>query len=282
MLPVVGALLALVSSLSWGVADFVGGLAARRAGTAQVLSVSYPTGAILLTFLATFVIKGDLTAEVIPYAIAAGVIGGTAMWLLYAALTRGPMGIVSPITAVMSGLVPVLVGVGRGESLTPQAILGMVGAAVAVFLVSRESGHPHERTPMAALLYAVSAGVAIGLYLVSLGLSPASAGIWTATLGRWITSIGMILIVAAFIRRVPARDFPWRLAMAAGVLDAMANGMFQLASQRGLLAIVSVIGSLYPAATVLLARFILHERMNRVQVSGVVVAFVAVVALTLG
>ena len=282
MLPDVGALLALVSSVSWGVADFVGGLAARRAGTAQVLSVSYPTGAILLTFLATFVIKGDLTAQVIPYAIAAGIIGGTAMWLLYAALTRGPMGIVSPITAVMSGLVPVLVGVGRGESLTALAILGMGGAAVAVFLVSRESGHPHERTPMAALLYAVASGVAIGLYLVSLGLSPASAGIWTATLGRWITSIGMILIVAVFIRRVPARGFPWRLAMSAGVLDAMANGVFQLASQRGLLAIVSVIGSLYPAATVLLARFILHERMNRVQVSGVAVALVAVVALTLG
>jgi len=176
----------------------------------------------------------------------------------------------------------VLVGVARGESLTALAIVGMLGAGVAVFLVSRESGHPHERTPVTALLYAVASGVAIGLYLVSLGLSPASAGIWTATLGRWITSIGMVLIVAVFIRKTPARDFPWRLAMAAGVLDATANGVFQLAAQRGLLAIVSVIGSLYPAATVLLARFILHERMNRVQVTGVAVAFASVIALTLG
>jgi drug/metabolite transporter (DMT)-like permease len=278
----VGALLALVSSLSWGVADFAGGLASRRVGSAPVLSVSYPTGAVLLTVLALFVIPGELTTAVIPYAVAAGVIGGTAMWLLYAALTRGPMGIVSPVTAVMSGLIPVLVGVARGESLTLLAVLGMLGAAAAVFLVSRESGHPHERTPLSALAYAVSAGIAIGFYLVALGLSPATAGIWTATLGRWLTSLAMIVIVVVVIRKPHPRSFPWLLAMSAGVLDALANGMFQLASQRGLLAIVSVIGSLYPAATVLLARFILHERMNRIQVTGVAVAFVSVVALTLG
>jgi drug/metabolite transporter (DMT)-like permease len=282
MLPPVGALLALVSSLSWGVADFIGGLAARRAGTVAVLSVSYPAGAILLTILAAFVITGDLTTELIPFAITAGVIGGIAILLLYAALTRGPMGIVSPVTAVMSGLVPVLVGVYRGESLTALAILGMVGAAVAVFLVSRESGHPHERTPLDALLYALASGVAIGFYLVALGLSPASAGIWTATLGRWITSLGMLALVLVFVRRAPGRGFPWALALSAGILDALANGLFQLASQRGLLAIVAVIGSLYPATTVLLARFVLHERMNGVQVTGVLVAFAAVVALTLG
>ena len=136
----VGALLALASSMSWGVADFMGGLAARRAGSAQVLSVSYPIGAVLLTLIALFVVPGQLTTAVIPYAAAAGVIGGVAMLLLYAALTRGPMGIVSPITAVMSGLVPVIVGLSRGETVSLIAVLGMVGAAIAVFLVSRESG----------------------------------------------------------------------------------------------------------------------------------------------
>jgi drug/metabolite transporter (DMT)-like permease len=278
----VGALLALVSSSSWGIADFFGGLASRRSSPAQVLSVSYPAGATILTLLAIFVVPGDLTPAVIPYAFAAGVIGGIAMFLLYAALTRGPMGIVSPITAVMSGLIPVLVGVAKGESLTALAILGMIGAALAVFLVSRESGHPHERTPVAALLYAMAAGVAIGLFLVSIGLSPQGAGIWTATLARWITTIGTVAIVVLFVKRTPADRFPWVLAIAAGTLDAMANGLFQLATQNGLLSVVSVIGSLYPAATVLLARIFLHERMNRVQVTGVAVALLAVVALTLG
>ena len=244
--------------------------------------MSYPAGAVLLTILAIFVIPGELTSAVIPYAVAAGVIGGVAMFLLYAALTRGPMGIVSPITAVMSGLIPVLVGLVRGEALTALAILGMVGAAVAVILVSRESGHAHERTPASALLFALSAGIAIGLFLVTIGLSPQSAGIWTATLARWVTTIGTVVIVALFLKRTPAERFPWGLAIMAGTLDAIANALFQLATQNGLLSVVSVIGSLYPAATVLLARIFLHERMNAVQVTGVVVAFAAVVALTLG
>ena len=277
-----GALLALASSMSWGVADFMGGLASRRAGSAQVLSVSYPIGAALLTLIALFVVPGQLTTAVIPYAVAAGVIGGIAMLLLYAALTRGPMGIVSPITAVMSGLVPVIVGLSRGETVSPIAVLGMVGAAIAVFLVSRESGHPHERMPTTALLYAIAAGVAIGGYLVAIGLSPSDSGVWTATLGRWVTSVGMVMFVLLVLRRGPSTGFPWALAAGAGSLDAGANGLFQMASQRGLLAVVAVIGSLYPAATVLLARFLLHERMNRIQVSGVAVAFVSVVALTLG
>jgi len=268
--------------MSWGVADFMGGLASRRAGSAQVLSVSYPTGAVLLTVIALFVVPGQFSSAVIPYAVAAGIIGGFAMVLLYAALTRGPMGIVSPITAVMSGLVPVIVGLSRGETVSLVVVLGMLGAAVAVFLVSRESGHPHERMPTSALLYAITAGVAIGGYLVAIGLSPADSGVWTATLGRWITSIGMVVFVALFLRRGPSHGFPWALAAGAGALDAGANGLFQLASQRGLLAVVAVIGSLYPAATVVLARFLLHERMNRIQVSGVAVAFASVIALTLG
>ena len=247
-----------------------------------MLSVSYPAGATILTLLAIFVVPGELTSEVIPYAIAAGIIGGTAMFLLYAALTRGPMGIVSPVTAVMSGLIPVLVGVARGESLTALAVLGMIGAAVAVFLVSRESGHPHDRTPPSALLFALAAGVAIGLFLVTLGLSPQTAGIWTAAIGRWVTTIGTLVIVTVFVKRTPAERFPWGLAIAAGTLDSLANGMFQLATQHGLLSVVSVIGSLYPAATVLLARVFLHERMNPVQVTGVLIALAAVVALTLG
>ncbi len=277
-----GALLALVSSMSWGVADFVGGLAARRAGSALVLSVSYPAGALLLTFIALVVVPGQLTAEVLPYSVAAGVIGGIAMWLLYSALTRGPMGIVSPVTAVMSGAVPVVVGVARGEALSPLALAGIAGAAVAVILVSRESGHPHERTPPSAIAFALASGVAIGLYLVAVGVAPATSGIWVATVGRWITTIGMVAVVVVFLRARPGPGFPWRLAVGAGVLDATANGLFQLASQRGLLSVVAVIGSLYPAATVVLARVVLHERMNRVQGAGVALAFVAVVALTLG
>ena len=278
---VMAALLALISSLSWGVADFLGGIASRRAGPVQVLAVSYPAGALLLTLIALFIIPGNLTPAVIPYAVVAGAIGALAIGLLYAALTRGPMGVVSPITAVMSGAVPVAVGLMRGESLAPLAIVGIVLAIAAVILVSRESGHVHERTPLSALLLAIASGTAIGLYLTAIGLAPADSGIWVATLGRWVSTIVMIATLVLVVRSFTRSRFPWLLVIVSGLLDASANGIFQLATQRGLLAIVAVIGSLYPAATVVLARIFLHERLNRLQITGVVAALIAAGSLAL-
>ncbi len=275
------ALLALISSLSWGVADFLGGIASRRAGPVQVLAVSYPAGALLLTLIALFIIPGNLTPAVIPYAVVAGAIGALAIGLLYAALTRGPMGVVSPITAVMSGAVPVAVGLMRGESLAPLAIVGIVLAVAAVILVSRESGHVHERTPLSALLLAIASGTAIGLYLTAIGLAPQDSGIWVATLGRWVSTIVMIATLVLVVRSFTRSRFPWLLVIVSGLLDASANGIFQLATQRGLLAIVAVIGSLYPAATVVLARIFLHERLNRLQITGVVAALIAAGSLAL-
>ena len=275
------ALLALISSLSWGVADFFGGLAARRAGPAQVLVVSYPAGAVVLTVIALFIVPGELSAALIPYSIVAGLIGALAIGLLYAALTRGPMGIVSPVTAVMSGTVPVIAGLIRGESIAPLAILGMALAVFAVFMVSRESGHPHERTPMVAFAFAIASGIAIGLYLTAIGLAPSDSGVWVATLGRWVSTIAMVIVVFAVLRSFTRTNFPWLLAGVSGALDATANGLFQMASQRGLLAIVAVIGSLYPAATVVLARIFLHEKLNRIQISGVILALAAAAFLAL-
>ena len=275
------ALLALISSLSWGVADFFGGLASRRAGPVQVLAVAYPAGAVLLTFIALFIIPGNLTWSVLPYALVAGTIGALAIGLLYAALTRGPMGVVSPITAVMSGAVPVAAGLLRGESLDTLAIVGIVLAVAAVVLVSRESGHAHERTPVSALVLAIASGTAIGLYLTAIGLAPQDSGVWVATIGRWVSTIAMLLTLLIVVRTFTRSTFPWLLAIVSGALDASANGIFQLATQRGLLAIVAVIGSLYPAATVMLARIFLHERLNRLQIIGVIAALAAAASLAL-
>ena len=275
------ALLALVSSLSWGVADFMGGLAARRVGPIQVLAISYPAGAVLLTLLAMFVIPGTLSMEVLPYAVAAGLIGALAIGLLYAALTRGQMGVVSPLTAVMSGAVPVAVGLARGETLSGLAFAGIALAVVAVFMVSKESGH-HDRTPFSAIVLALSSGVAIGLYLTAIGLAPQDSGVWAATIGRWVSTVVMLIAVLVVAGKVVSAGYPWLLVIGSGILDASANGIFQLASQRGLLSVVAVIGSLYPAATVVLARVILKERLNGIQIGGVVLALSAAAMLSLG
>ena len=280
------ALLALLSSLSWGTSDFMGGLAARRVGSVRVLAVSYPSGAVLITFLALVIIPGQWSWSTVTIGLVAGVVGALAIGLLYAALSRGQMGIVSPITAVLSGAVPVVVGVVLGESLSALALAGVAVAGIAVVLVSRESG-PHRRTPIRAVLLAAGSGLAIGIYLSVIGTAPADSGIWVATMGRWFSTALVLSILVILIWRSRGTSsgdrpaFPWNLALAAGALDALANAVFQLAAQRGLLAIVAVIGSLYPAATVILARVLLKETMSRVQLVGVVLALLAASTLTL-
>jgi len=281
------ALLALLSSFSWGTADFLGGLAARRVGTVRTLSVSYPAGAVLITVVAVVLIPGETSSRALLTGVAAGVVGLLAIGLLYAALSRGQMGVVSPITAVLSGAVPVVVGLALGEVIGLLAAIGIALAGIAVILVSRESG-PHRHTPARAIVLAGSSGMAIGVYLSILGTAPVDSGIFVATIGRWVSSVLILGVLAAVLLRArhsPSSSrvrYPWHLALAAGGLDALANAIFQLAAQRGSLAIVAVIGSLYPAATVVLARYLLHERLSRLQLGGVGLALVAAAILALG
>lgn len=278
-----GALLALLSSVAWGSADVAGGLGARRVGSVRIIAVNYPAGALVLTVFALFVVPGTIDQQVLLLSLVTAVVGTVGMILLYAALAVGPMGIVSPLTAIGGAAIPVVVGVARGEPLTLLFVLGAVLALVAVILVSRESG-PHARITPRALLLSAGAGIAIGLFLTALGIAPDGSGVWAATLSRWWSTLGMIVVTIILLSRsgVAAwRPYPWIYAIGAGSLDAVANGVFQLAAQRGELAVVAVIGSLYPATTLLIAHFLLKERMSRGQWAGVALALGAVVALTI-
>jgi drug/metabolite transporter (DMT)-like permease len=277
-----GALLALISSVAWGSADVAGGLGARRVGSVRVIAVNYPAGALVLSLFALFIVPGTITRDVILLSVVTALFGTLGMVLLYAALALGPMGIVSPLTAIGGAAVPVMVGVIRGEPLTVPFLIGAALALVAVVLVSRESGQ-HARITPRALLLSAAAGLTIGLFLTALGVAPEGSGVWAATISRWWSTLGMILVTAYLLRRHglgPWRPYPWVFAIGAGALDALANGLFQLAAQDGELAVVAVIGSLYPATTLLIAHFLLKERMSRVQWGGVALALGAVVALT--
>ena len=274
------ALLALIASLTWGVADYMGGIASRKASPTQVLVVAYPSGAVIITLMAFLAVPGEFSSDAALWGVLAGSIGALAVALLYIALSRGPMGVVSPITAVMSGAVPTAVGLLNGERLTLLGITGIALAALAVILVSREKGE-HVKVAPSTILISIASGSAIGLYLSALSLAPEESGIWAATVGRWTSSILVAVVVFAVIKNFTRNGFPWMLAIVSGFLDATANAVFQLASQRGLLSIVAVLGSLYPATTALLARFLIQKRLSRIQIVGVLLAFLAAALLAL-
>lgn len=279
-------LLALISSLTWGLADFLGGLASRRTRIVRVLPVSYLSGAIVVTFFSIFLIPGELNSDSYFYGFFAAFFGVPAIALLYVALSRGPMGIVSPITALMAGFVPVITGLLRGDSVSAIGYFGMALAALSVILVSQErKSDQAQRISLSTLLICVASGTLIGSYLTVLGLAPSNQGIWTSTIARWF---GFLFVGAFFLLRLKAisknensQPFPWTLAIVAGIFDASANGIYQIATQKGVLAIVAVLASLYPAATAVLARYVLHERLRVIQNIGVVLALAAAACLTM-
>ena len=284
------ALLALFSAIVWGVADFTGGLASRRSTPLQTLVLTTPAGLVLIV-PAALLLGGDPAGTALP-GIGAALFGATGILLLYGALSIGPMGVVSPVAAVIGAAIPVLVGLLRGDRPGTAAYVGMALAVVAIVTVGLEPRSPtddqrHQRVSSRALLLAVGAGIGIGGFLAVISWAPHGSGLWSVVWARGTSTvlIGVLGAVAASRsgRSYLPADPPVRgRAVAAGVLDVGANAVYVLALQVGLLSVVSVLGSLYPAATVLLARFVLAERLRPMQKVGMVTAIAAAALLALG
>lgn len=279
------ALLALVSSAMWGVSDFLGGSTSRRADPLRVATLSVPIGVLPLLVL-TLVVPGRVSVPLVWAGVGAGMAGSVAIVLLYRVLAAGPMGVMSPLTAVVAAAVPVVVGLVIGERPGPLAYLGMLLAATAIVLVSVEPRHDddalHQRVRVKVLALAVLCGVLIGVYMSLIGTAPRDSGLYAVLLSR---SVSAVLIVAFALVRFRGRAYAPGILLPAvgiGVLDATANALFRLSAQSGLLAVVAVLASLYPAGTVVLARFYLHERLRPVQQAGMVTALAAAALLALG
>jgi len=283
----VAALLALLSAAAYGAGDFMGGLAARRLPPAAVVLRSNAVGLLGLVVALPLVGDADLVGRDVLIGAAGGTAGGIGVLLLYRGLATGTMSVVAPITAVLSAIVPVVVGLASGERPSAVALVGVPLALFAVAMLVREPDGPAQGMTRVDLLTALGAGLGFGLFFVSLDATSDGAGLWPVVAGR-SASVTLFAIVAAV--RVGARagrgralagTTPW-LLVGCGLLDAGANALFLLATQRGLLTLVAVLGALYPAATLLLARLVLGERLARPQAAGVVLAGAAVVLVTAG
>jgi drug/metabolite transporter (DMT)-like permease len=222
----------------------------------------------------------QVTGRDLAWGAVGGVFGMIGILALFSGLSRGPMGVVAPITAVLAAVVPLGVGVVSGERPSSIAFSGMAVGLVAIVAVSA-TGTSGGRLDRYALLPAVVAGVSFGLFFVFVGRTSVDAGMWPLVTARAVSVPLIALLAAARGGVVPAR--PARpLAVASGLVDMAANGLFLAAAQRGLLSIASVLSALYPVGTVVLAWLVLAERLRPLQIGGVCAAVAAVALIGLG
>lgn len=265
----------------YGLGDFCGGRASRRLDSVSVTFYGQLFGVLLL--VVALVAFGDPVAPLVDWGwgALAGVSGLIGLGLLYYCLANGAMTVVGPLTAVVSAVLPVIVGFALGERPSALALVGIVAALVGIVLVTGAVGTPHLPTAPRIIVLTALGGVGFGLLYVFLGQTSEESGMWPLASAR-IVSIGLAAVVVIGRRRRGDVGRITRFAVLAGVFDMAGNVLFVLASREGLLSLVSVITALYPVSTILFAVRFDHERLSRSQVMGLVGAGLAVVLVALG
>lgn len=280
--------LALASAAFYGAADFIGGMASRRTATIAVVVLSHLAGLVLVGLALPLLPASTPNAGAIFWGVVSGLTGGVGVALLYHALAVGTVSIVAPTTAVCAVLIPVLAGIAFGERPALPVTVGIILAIVAITLISRSSSDASQtdqqdrRRVTTSLQLALAAGAGFGLFFLALAQTGSDAGLWPLLVAR-ITS-ATFFILASFARSIPL-TMPRRVALitiVAGLLDMLANVFYLFAVRDGALSVVATLTSLYPAGTVLLARLVLKERLNRWQSLGIACALIAVMLIAGG
>ena len=334
------AVLGLTGAIIFGSADFLGGLAAKRISSLLVTAVAAASGIVALLIALPFV-AGIWSPSAVLWGALSGVSGAIAISLLYACLAIGPMSILSPLTAVVSAVVPMTVGLVGGDRLAPVGYWALGLALLAVVLVGFVPERGAVRPSLLGVLMALGSGTMIGAFMVMIDLTPADSGLVPLVMNRAVngtimfSAVGLLTLIALRRRRalVPAWSasasagaasadaagstsagaagstsagaagstsagaagstsdaapherstlaIGLRLAVACGVIDAMANVLLLLGLRAGDLSVISVLTAMYPAGTILLAAVVLRERIAPVQWLGLALALTAAGMLAL-
>jgi drug/metabolite transporter (DMT)-like permease len=281
--------LGFATSLVYGFADFFGAIASRRI---KPVTVTFVSGAIGLAFLLalSIFIGADFSPGALFWGTAAGITSAIAMSALYASLAIGPISIVSPLSAVISAIVPSAVGFAQGDRFSGLGFAALGAILVAVFLVGFVPGKDVRLPSIKGLVLAVVAGGGIGVVLICLDQAPSDSGLapvilLRATAAAILGAVTLFTFGAAIRKRlrttqteeipnasskVPAKF--WYAVAVTGLFDSSANVFFILASRIGSLTVVSVLTALYPLGTIILARIFLKEKLARTQSIGVLLA----------
>jgi drug/metabolite transporter (DMT)-like permease len=273
--------ISLASAFSWGVSDFLGGLQSRRVPVLGVLAVSQPAGLILILVLIPLFGADPISAEKLAIAFLAGAASLGGLGAFYAAMAMGTVSVVAPIAA-LGVVVPVAVGLAEGEAPAAIQLAGLVPAMAGVVILSYEENPEHAAVARRSIVLAIVAGLGFGVFFTGLDAAAAERPGWAILAVR---VGGVVTVAAALLVTRPRLDgvaaaVPVLLAI--GLFDVLANALFAVASTKGVLPVVAVGGSMYPAFTVALAHGVLGERLAAVQWGGVLLALAGVVMIAAG
>lgn len=290
------AVLGLLTAVTYGAADFFAAMATRGMRVLAVTLGSSIAGLIALIALSP-IFGTDFSSAAVTWGVLGGFCSVGALTALYASLAIGPISIISPLGALVSAIVPAVIGVvWLGEKFTPTGWLAIGIGLIAVVLIGIVPDATGARPKLKGIALAIVAGVGIGLTVTSLAQSPHDSGIAPVITTRFTAAMILLLLNLPWLIQVVQKKQALTLAaegaprprkllvilIAAGLLDAAANILFTLASRSGSLTVAGVLTALYPLGTILLARLVLKERITRTQGIGIFMALAASVLLVLG
>ena len=265
--------LSLASALSWGAADFSGGIAAKKSDVFGIVVVAHSAGLILMLALALLFHDPFPSRAAFGWGVLAGLCGAVGLASLYSALAVGKMGIAAPIAAVVTAVLPVIVGFATQGFPHLLRLFGFALGAISIWLIAMPASGL-ERPKGVGL--AILAGMGFGGFLVFSRLGGTVAVFWPLVAARAASVTVMLsLILSSRNRHLPSKN-TLLYAIVAGVLDSTGNALFVAASQRGRLDVAAVLSSFYPVSTVILARILLKERLSRLQTAGMALALASV------
>lgn len=292
--------LGFVGAMTFGAADFIGGLASKRISATKVTFISGLVG-FGVALVGSLVIPSVFSWQAVFWGAMAGVVGSAAIMMLYASLAIGPMSILSPLGAFVSAVVPVTWALTTGETLGTFGFVGLGLGLVAVVFVGLVPGKNAVRPSFKGLAISIGAGVLIGAFLIFIDRAPADAGLIPLVANRIVSAsiMGLTIAVLAGVRAALRRRGPgatsrrhegtvesWRpelkLAVLTGLIDGTGNALLLLGIQIGDLSVMSVLTAMYPIGTIVLAGVVLKERVAPIQAVGLVLAITAAALLALG
>jgi uncharacterized membrane protein len=273
-------LLGLLVAVTYGSGDFFGGLAMRRAPVGATLLWTQAIGLVALVIVATGA-GGSPSARDLVMGSVAGLAGAAGIGCLYRGLSIGRASVVAPLSAVGAAVLQVAWGLARGEEPGALALTGVVLSLVAVGIVAGTAGEVPEQKASRTdeLILGAAAAVLLGVFIIIFSETGSDSGLWPAVCAR-AAPIPVLLIGLTLLRQPLGIGRDARgVVTAAGLLDASANALLLVALREGLLSLVAPVAALYPASTVLLSRFVLHERLGRARLAGLGIALVGLVLI---